>query len=460
MATTKAFRIGPRKAVFRSGGGRLTVRGGGGGGGFGGAYEGFNKPAGELAVAIDPTDPSATTLQPGQVLRSQADVDALAPFADVNNVIDGLGYQLYRHLVRMRLADGAVDVGDNLQLGALQLGADPLNTVFGGIQFESLDATGEQVPGTVDMPAASAAADGSFVLQSDPGYATDAFRKNNLEVVSGPGTGQSKPLEQHSGTTGLVAGNFTGITAASVFRITRPRATLRFDDNVIFPMIDMPVTRASRFGVSFSNVIVAGQFGAGSGLQARNGTIEIKDGAIMRYMAPSVFGGDIQLAQCIVDADGSFGMGVQGGVVRTLFGNSQPHLISGVGAFTPPISVIGLGSLASGLSQLFMFGGHVIAGGSAPFPNTDVTAVDFNGSAFGRFDVGSGQYLRYTRGAGVDSVAQLRNGAKAQVTSLAGLGATFTGATNDLRIDGAASTWAAAEANSPGKSGAAAWETV
>lgn len=416
-------------------------------GGFpGGAFPDLNQLDEELTIQIAA---GGTVLPPGRSLRKQADATPLQPFADVQNVINAVSYQLARFLIRLQLEDGITDVGNTLQAGAVQFGANPIDPTFGAIQFESLDSSGEIVPGTIAMTAVSSAADGSVVLAADPGYATDAFRKNNLVVVSGTGSGQSKPLESHSGTAMAVAGSFSpALNGTSVLEIRRPRATLRFDDNVIFPVVDLSPNQVSRFGLIYSDVISAGQFGAGSGITYRNGSVTYQDGAIARFVAPSCVGCDLQLANCVLDADASFGVSMQGGVIRTLFGNSQPHLISGVGGATPPINILNIGAQAPGASSMYIFGGHVIAGGAASFPNLDTGAVFVDGplaSAF--FDVGSSQYPRLRRVSGIDAGLIVRNRGSARATSVSGLGATFTGATNDVIVDGVPVSWTAIDAD-------------
>lgn len=155
-----------------------------------------------LTLTIDAVNGTATS---GMVF-TQDDVNQHGAYLSISDALSVLPDQI-RHTCTLSLTAGnyseTPDTFAELSRFTFGISHDyDTSNVHGKIVFSGTLVT---VSGTTTMGVASAT-QRSITLDSDPGFAADAYLGYFIKVVSGTGIGQMKPIRTHSGTSFTTAG--------------------------------------------------------------------------------------------------------------------------------------------------------------------------------------------------------------------------------------------------------------
>lgn len=391
----------------------------------------------ETGIIIN-VDSGSGTDQAARVFDT-ASAAAYGSFATVGSAVASLP-PILDHNIEIRLTDGIHIMGSETDFARFawglggKLGPFPEN---GFVSFTSLNGRVIQA-GTVAMAVTSSAGiAGAHVvtLAADPSLTADAFRSTYLEVTTGTGAGQFKPIRSHTGAAFSVAGTFNpALDATSVVEIRAPAAQIQIAETglrFIFARHGIGV------GIDFKNIDVI-KTGAVSFTTWDGGSVFLNEGARVIDQLWDFRDANLVLGDCVIANEVLIGLNMlnfEGGFIRTKTGSSAPALIRSV---LPTAIQIFSRAQSSGA---FLFGGHQFDGFTASVLKLDgpLVSCDF-GSSSGATPASDGV---------ATYAAEIKNGAIYQCNAgdLALLDASFTGATDDVLFDGVSTSWSTADAD-------------
>ena len=272
-------------------------------------------------------------------------------------------------------------------------------------------------------------------LAADPGFTADAYQDSFLEVVSGTGAGQFKPIRSHVGVSFPCAGTFFPVLDGTSFvEIRKPAASINIvddrpmlkcqkhtDENGIeFRTVDMTATRQ----LLFHDTVVFSTQGT-RWLNIRTLTFD---------------NSEFHFGTTVVtkDTGGSTLLTFFGGLFRTAIGSSAPLLMRT--SLSGKTGVAILSHARTGRAGgAFVFGGHQFDGAAAGAYTTILLVRD--PLSFVEWQNGSG-VVSQSDGNALTALT-IKNGAQfaPRPGDLALLNSDFNGATQDILIDGVAKSW-------------------
>ena len=379
----------------------------------------------DITIAMDSVGGSDNAN--GLHYNTQAQFTALGAFKTIPAVIEALPNRI-AHDITLEFPDGifalSADAFGNFDRFSFE--GNP------AIYFQSANGLVRETA-TTTYAVSAASSKREVVLQADPGFSANDHRGKYLRVISGTGAGQYKPIRSHSGVNWPTAGRWSPIlNATSVVEILVPAATLQsplfdtvietrpvrsFERNIIFEAIDVTSTEA------FAKLTLRGAF------------VRLDDGARLLDMGMTIYGGGVNLGDCVVYVNlSSTGIAVLGGYVRSSSG-AKAWLISG--ARIAGISLLSLGP--QGGSTAFIWEGAI--------DDTDYLNAGNPGHAIRL--LGGNVHMSWAsdavQGADNDGFGvYLDNGASLTGVDSAKVVAesdTLTGTFGDLGIEGVAKTW-------------------
>lgn len=366
-------------------------------------------------------------------LHNQSESTAYGAFATVDAAIDALP-DIIRHDITIRLTDG-VHSSTQMRFDRIDWGTDGMEGGFtpetGNVIFTSLNGRVIE-SGTVAMAVSSSSGvPGSHIvtLQADPGHAADQFQDYLLEVTSGTGAGQYKPIRSHTGTNFDIAGTFgPALDNTSVVEIRRPAANIEFTETL--PTIKFK-KHSTSFGIDFNTVDLTNS-NALSGITFEGGNVRISGGARVIDMIFQFINANFVYQTCVIANDVPGGFAVltfSGGFFRTSSGTSEPIFMRS-SAYARAFNF----NVKDKACGCFIFGGHQFDGFTGP-------VIRANGSLVSLNIVDSGSAVPITTGA--SHAVHLENGAVLYCDpgNLSSFSSTFVGTTADIDFDDTDLDW-------------------
>lgn len=365
------------------------------------------------------------------VLSDQASVDAYGAFATLSAVIDALPENIGFD-VTIRFSDG-VHVMGNPDWGRLRFSwsgevPTPYTPDRGSLTLTSLNGR-TIVSGTAAMAVTSSAGlpgAHAVTLAADPGLVANTHRDQILEVVSGTGAGQFKPIRSHTGATFNIAGEFLpALDATSVVEIRTPAAEIEIAE-------DSPYYRFQKhtryFGIVFDAIDLTNA-NAVSFATWDGGAVHLIGGARVLDMLLYFNDAALMLGTCVLRgiSVGYSQLVFNGGYCRTAYGTSYPMLMRANGA-ARAITMSADGKM----SHLYLYGGQ-------QFDDYGTAVLELTGPAVVAEVFKTGSAPPQIGGTAPTNAVVIEDNAIFVTgnTDLSLLASGFQGSTSDIKIDGA-----------------------
>ena len=246
------------------------------------------------------------------ILLNQSDSDSYGSFTTVEAALNSIPDHI-QHTVTISLADGVTNLDATYPFGDMRrfifMGTRP-DLAFGTagvILFTS--ASGLTIEPNTTIMDVTSGSETSLVLDSDPGFADDAYRGAFLEVVAGTGIGQVRGIRAHSGVNFTVPARWNPVLdATSQVEIRTPAAELMSSVAAasLFGNVPMGSLDTALGGIEFSKIDISHASGGSLNFYGLAATLGV--GCRLQKLTVTVIGSSVFLRSCVIDAQAtSFG---------------------------------------------------------------------------------------------------------------------------------------------------------
>ena len=389
---------------------------GGGGGSGGSASRATAITQEDFTISVDPAGSGGSGTP---VLLNQAESDAYGDFHTVEAALDSIPDHV-QHIVTISVATGTMALNATDPLGDFRRFVFMSNGSSSGeagfIKFTS--AAGLIIePNTTTMDVTSGSGT-SLVLDSDPGFADDAYKGAFLEVVEGTGIGQIRGIRAHSGTAFTIPPQWSpSLDATSKVEIRKPAANLTFTPTTDIQMLGtggfMPST-AQMGGLEFNEIDLS-HATTGCTINFTNMSVTFGSGARAIGITLGTQNSDLRMKSCIIDGKSTRANGV---VLSTGFLRTQSSSEAWLILDYTNVGIMLLGSNAG--AQTFLFNGTI------------------NGCLRGILSLGPRSNVHIGQlvdGVNTNYGVQISQGGAMRVDADTGSPPTITGGTADFLLD-------------------------